>query len=287
VALLRSRRAVDALKLSGDEKTGAQIVRRALETPIRQIADNAGEHGSVVAKNVEAEKDYAWGFDAEKREYVDLIKGGVIDPKKVVRLALTHAASMAGIFLTTEVVITEKVHGTCTLLGLLEGMRAISSKGYGAGGRVIKEDGKNLYWRIARKYQLFERLEGLGSVMLFGETFGSGVQDLDYGVPRDEPSFFAFDLSVGGRYLDFDDFRKLCAERGIPQLEPLFRGPFGPECLSHALGKETLSGKAVHVREGIVIRPVRERYDPDLGRVILKTISAEYLLRGGEATEFE
>lgn len=186
-----------------------------------------------------------------------------------------------------EVVVTEKVHGTCTLLGLLGGRSAMSSKGYGAGRRVIKDDGQNLYWKMARKHQLFEKLEGLGDVMLFGETFGSGVQDLEYGMPRDEPSYFAFDLSLNGRYLDFDELQKLCAERGIPTLPPLFRGPFGPECLATTAGKETVSGKALHVREGIVIRPVKERYDPEIGRVILKSINADYLLRGGEATEFE
>jgi chaperonin GroEL len=108
VALLRSRRAIDALKLTGDEKIGAQILRKALEMPIRQIADNAGARGSVVIQKVEESKDYAFGFDAEAREYKDLIKAGILDPRKVVRLALQNAASMAGIFMTTEAVITEK-----------------------------------------------------------------------------------------------------------------------------------------------------------------------------------
>ncbi|MBI3856476.1 MAG: chaperonin GroEL [Planctomycetes bacterium] len=108
VALLRSRRAVDALKLSGDEKTGAQILRRALEVPVRQIADNAGARGSVVVQKIDESKDYAYGFDAEAHEYTDLIKRGILDPRKVVRLALQNAASMAGIFMTTEALITEK-----------------------------------------------------------------------------------------------------------------------------------------------------------------------------------
>src|SRR5262245_39787396 len=108
VALLRSRRAIDTLKLSGDEKTGAQILRRALETPIRQIADNAGARGSVVVQKIDESKEYSYGFDAEEREYKDMIKAGIIDPRKVVRLALQNASSMAGIFMTTEAVITEK-----------------------------------------------------------------------------------------------------------------------------------------------------------------------------------
>jgi chaperonin GroEL len=108
VALLRARKAVDALDLSGDEAAGAGIVRKALEAPLRQIADNAGARGSVVAQKVEESKDYAFGYDAEAAEFGNLIKAGVLDPKKVVRLALTNAASMAAIFLTTEAVITEK-----------------------------------------------------------------------------------------------------------------------------------------------------------------------------------
>jgi RNA ligase (TIGR02306 family) len=187
-----------------------------------------------------------------------------------------------------EVVATEKVHGTCTLLGLLGGVRAMSSKGYGAGGKVIKEDEKNLYWRMARKYNLFEKLEGLGgAIMLFGETFGAGVQDLGYGIQKGEPGYFAFDMSINGRYLDFDDFAKICAERDVPMAHVLYRGPFGPETLAHANGKETMSGRSMHMREGIVIRPIKERYEHDIGRVILKSVNEAYLLRGGEATEFE
>lgn len=186
-----------------------------------------------------------------------------------------------------EVVATEKVHGTATLLGLLGGVAALSSKGYGAGGKIIKEDEKNLYWRIARKYGLFEKLQGLGNVMLFGETFGPGVQDLGYGVTKGAPSYFAFDMSIDGRYLDFDEFMAVCSGRGIPAAQVLYRGPFGPECLAHTNGIETVSGKALHMREGIVIRPVQERHVHDLGRVILKSVNPDYLLRGGETTEFE
>jgi len=186
-----------------------------------------------------------------------------------------------------EVVATEKVHGTCSLLGLLGGERAMSSKGYGAGGKMIKADEKNLYWRMARKYNLFEKIEGLGNVMLFGETFGAGIQDLSYGVQKGEPSYFAFDMSINGRYLDYNAFEKICTERDIPMAHILYRGPFGPECIAHTSGTETISGKAVHMREGIVIRPVKERYEHDIGRVILKSVNEVYLLRGGEATEFE
>jgi RNA ligase (TIGR02306 family) len=144
---------------------------------------------------------------------------------------------------------------------------------------------------MARKYNLFEKLEGLGgakgAIMLFGETFGTGVQDLGYGAAKGEPIYFAFDMSIDGRYLDFDEFMKICTERDIPTANVLYRGSFGPECLAYTKGKETISGKELHMREGIVIRPVKERYEHDIGRVLLKSVNEDYLLRGGEATEFE
>ncbi|HYE99054.1 MAG TPA: chaperonin GroEL [Planctomycetota bacterium] len=108
VALVRARKAVDALKLEGDEALGAQIVRSALEQPLRQIAENAGARGSVVLRKIDDSKDAAFGYDAQAGEYGDLIKAGILDPRKVVRLALQNAASMATIFLTTEAVLTEK-----------------------------------------------------------------------------------------------------------------------------------------------------------------------------------
>ena len=109
VALLRASKALDslALKLSGDEATGAEIVRRALEEPIRQIVQNAGLEGSVVVEKVKAAKDVAHGFDAESNEYVDMMQAGIIDPTKVERIALQNAASIASLLLTTEAIIAD------------------------------------------------------------------------------------------------------------------------------------------------------------------------------------
>jgi chaperonin GroEL len=107
VALLRASKALDSLKLSGDEATGASIVRRALEEPIRQIIQNAGLEGSVVVEKVKAAKDVAYGFDAESNEYVDMLHAGIIDPTKVERVALQNAASIASLLLTTEAIITD------------------------------------------------------------------------------------------------------------------------------------------------------------------------------------
>jgi chaperonin GroEL len=107
VALLRAARVLDKHTLSGDEATGANIVRRALEEPIRQIVANAGLEGAVVVEKVKAAKTLGHGFDAEANEYVDMMTAGIIDPTKVERIALQHAASIASLLLTTEVLITD------------------------------------------------------------------------------------------------------------------------------------------------------------------------------------
>jgi chaperonin GroEL len=107
VALLRASTAIDGLKLEGDEKVGAMIVKRALEEPIRQIVENAGLEGSVIVEKVKAEKVVTRGFDAESLEFVDMIQAGIIDPTKVERVALQNAASVASLLLTTEALITD------------------------------------------------------------------------------------------------------------------------------------------------------------------------------------
>ncbi|MEO0266432.1 MAG: TCP-1/cpn60 chaperonin family protein, partial [candidate division WOR-3 bacterium] len=106
VALLRCQDAIDELKLEGDELTGAQIVKRALEEPLRQLAANAGDEGATVVQNVKQKKG-SIGYNAETGEYEDLLKAGIIDPTKVVRCALQNAASVAGLLLTTEVLVAE------------------------------------------------------------------------------------------------------------------------------------------------------------------------------------
>jgi chaperonin GroEL len=107
VALLRASTAIETLKLEGDEKVGAQIVRRALEEPIRNIVENAGLEGSVIVEKVKAEKVATRGFDAESLEFADMIQAGIIDPTKVERVALQNAASVASLLLTTEALITD------------------------------------------------------------------------------------------------------------------------------------------------------------------------------------
>ena len=107
MALLRSRGAIEALKLEGDERIGAQIIWRALEAPLRQIAENAGKDGAVVVQNVLAKNTPNYGYNAATDVYEDLTKAGVIDPKKVTRMALLNAASVASLLLTTDAIVSE------------------------------------------------------------------------------------------------------------------------------------------------------------------------------------
>jgi len=107
IALLRSIKALEKLKLEGDQQIGVEIIRRALEEPIRQIVQNAGLEGSVIVNNV-IEKEGAYGFNAQTEKYEDLLKAGVIDPTKVTRSALENASSVAGLLLMTDALISEK-----------------------------------------------------------------------------------------------------------------------------------------------------------------------------------
>ena len=108
VALLRAKGAVSKLKSeNADEQAGISIVLKALESPIRQIAENSGAEGSIVVGKVSEHKSQTWGFNAQTEEYVDMIEAGIVDPAKVVRTALQDAASVAGLLITTEAMVAE------------------------------------------------------------------------------------------------------------------------------------------------------------------------------------
>jgi chaperonin GroEL len=107
VALLRCAEAIDALHLEGDEKIGANIVRRALEEPLRQIVINAGEEGAIVVGRIRESKENNFGYNAQTNQFEDLVKAGVIDPTKVTRTALQNAGSIAALMLTTEALVAE------------------------------------------------------------------------------------------------------------------------------------------------------------------------------------
>src|SRR5690606_28734525 len=109
VALVQASKALDGLKgANSDQEAGIAIVRRALEAPLRQIAENAGVDGAVVAGKIRESSDPSFGFNAQTEEYGDLFKFGVIDPAKVTRTALEDAASVASLLITTEAMIADK-----------------------------------------------------------------------------------------------------------------------------------------------------------------------------------
>jgi chaperonin GroEL len=109
VALLRASKALEGLKPENDDQRfGIDIVRKAIEAPARQIAENAGHEGSVVVGKLLESSDANWGLDAQGGEYVDLVRHGIIDPTKVVRNALQGAASVAGLLITTEAMVAER-----------------------------------------------------------------------------------------------------------------------------------------------------------------------------------
>jgi chaperonin GroEL len=108
-ALLYAARALDGVTpANNDQKVGIDIVRRALQAPVRQVVENSGTDGSIVVGKLLDRNDPNWGYDAQKGEYCDMLKAGIIDPTKVVRLALQNAASVAGLLITTEAMVAEK-----------------------------------------------------------------------------------------------------------------------------------------------------------------------------------
>jgi chaperonin GroEL len=105
-AFIRAQKVLDTLQLEGDEKIGQEIVRRAIEAPLRQLADNAGQEGALIVQEVKKRKG-AEGYNVATGEYTDLVKAGVVDPTKVTRSALQNAASISGLLLTTEAIVAE------------------------------------------------------------------------------------------------------------------------------------------------------------------------------------
>jgi RNA ligase (TIGR02306 family) len=199
-----------------------------------------------------------------------------------------------------EVVMTEKTHGTWCCFGWhpFVGHPIITSKGLSQQGLIFKlnENNKNnLYIRAFNSFTenettLIDRAilffgTKLEPFYILGEVFGNGVQDnFTYGLPSGKIDFRLFDVYMGaphsGRYLNFDEKQQVALALNIPMVPILYRGPFSKEIMyMHTDGKETLSGKSVHMREGTVVTPVIERYEFPLGRVILKSVSEAYILR--------
>lgn len=193
-----------------------------------------------------------------------------------------------------SVVATEKAHGSCMIVMLHEGEFYVSSKGFAGKGQYLvdtkDEEGRstNAYWRAFYAATLDEKLKraadesGIGTIYLFGEVLG--VQDLKYGMENGEVRFVAFDAQFGENkpYLNWRALTSFLYTYRIPQVPTLYEGPYSLAAIEEAsTGTEHLTGTEGHIREGVVVRPVRERRDDEVGRVILKSISPDYLTRKG------
>lgn len=191
-----------------------------------------------------------------------------------------------------EVVFTEKIHGTwCQLCIMPDKSLIVSSKGQAAKGLAFKKDVKNIYTKnAARMVKSLIDYEHQYPFFVLFEIFGKGVQDLHYGDTTQQLLRRVFDVYVGtpgqGEYFSDSQLHYFCEDNNLPRVPVLYKGPFSREVLEHyTMGKETISGKEAHMREGIVITPVEERRHPAIGRVKLKSINPDYLFRQN-GTEF-
>jgi len=206
------------------------------------------------------------------------------------------------------VVMTEKVHGTWCCFGYHPDVDhpIVTSKGLSEDGLIFKlneRNENNLYVRALRGTEIDghdviariqqETLFGAWrSFYILGEVYGQGVQDLHYAANAGvgAPPFRVFDIYLGepnhGRFLNHDEMLLVCMHLGLDTVPMLYNGPFSKQVmLEHTDGRETVSGEEINIREGLVVKPAFERKDPELGRVILKSVSEKYLLRK-KATEY-
>ena len=180
-----------------------------------------------------------------------------------------------------DVIMTEKIHGTNARHAYIDGQ-------YMAGGHNIrfKENAKNRFWnvfddgmKVALK-NLSERHDG-ADVVMYGEVYGSKVQDLHYGMEKGNIAYRCFDISVNGKYLGYTDWFLTCTNFSVPMVPVLFRGKFNMEQVLKFSTNSSDLPDADNIMEGVVIRLVVERHDPAFGRVILKYVFDQYLNRKG------
>jgi RNA ligase (TIGR02306 family) len=176
------------------------------------------------------------------------------------------------------VIITEKIHG-CNARFVYHKDRLWCGSRTG----IKKQDPTSLWWKAANIHNLEERLKSIPGIVLYGEVFGQ-VQDLKYGAEKNDLFFAVFDaMDINtGKYLGWGETERLANLVDLPLVPILYKGMWDKDLLKLCEGKSTL---ADHIREGCVIKPLQERFDDKLGRVILKVVSEAYLLRK-DGTEF-
>lgn len=214
-----------------------------------------------------------------------------------------------------EVIVDEKIHGTASLYTFINPTGEnpevlVSSKGLGEKKLVLKSSDRVLYWRVINEYNLTRLAELVSNTLdgdvtkvgIFGETFGGSVQDLDYGYNKGALGFRVFDIYVEtvtpeagtvGRWLNPDEVENFATIADIPLVPRLYVGPFSIDKIAElATGKEQVSGRELHIREGVVVRPANRGIGYETGaHRIAKYVSDAYLTRKGkdgkEPTEYQ
>jgi RNA ligase (TIGR02306 family) len=188
------------------------------------------------------------------------------------------------------VVANEKAHGSYGLFVYSQGTLYVSSKGLASQQLCLKEETHfNVYWRVVDQEGLYGKMKafcerhGLLELALLGEVLG--VQDLMYGLKPGKLDLYAFGLLTNKGFYNVDEFYAKAKELGVKTVPEVYRGPYDHKILTALAVGRTLINGATHMREGLVVLPVAERYDGRLGRVMAKYISPDYLLRKN-ATEF-
>jgi RNA ligase (TIGR02306 family) len=181
-----------------------------------------------------------------------------------------------------EVVATEKIHGTNCRVGIISGQRVAGSMGIRRQEPPAEEMHSSTYWYPWTLECVQSLLAHLAAdheqVLLYGEVFGGSIQSMHYGIEKGRGvGFRAVDIVISGRYLDWDRFNELCTTFQVPAVPVLYRGPYSLDKMKElADGASQVGGE--HIREGIVVRPLSERTDAEIGRAVLKYIGTEYAL---------
>jgi RNA ligase (TIGR02306 family) len=186
------------------------------------------------------------------------------------------------------VVLTEKVHGINSRVGIIEGVLMAGSKGVRRKRPADDKFEANLYWYPLSLSPVRNMLEDLTTkhrqVVLFGEIYGSKIQSLDYG-HKGSMGYRAFDLLVDGHYLSWPDFTLICAQYSVDTVPIVASAPFNLDTIKkHSEGDTLLMDDNPHIREGLVVKPFQERRDAKTGRVVLKYVSDQYLF--GKQTDY-
>ncbi|WP_333767565.1 RNA ligase (ATP) [Streptomyces sp. IBSBF 2435] len=289
-------------RLAGGAANRVKAVRLRGELSQGIVCRPAALEGSDLARASAADEDFAERLGITKWvPPVPVSMSGDVEsaPDLLPWIDIENLKRHPDIFAPGDLVtVTEKLHGTacCLTFHADSGAVHVTSKGLGSQRLALTEAPGNLYWRAVRGHglpQLAADLAGkLGAtrIGIYGEVYGSGVQDLGYGVDarRALPGYAAFDVcaEIGGRLTWLDPAELPVGQ--LPLVPRLFHGPFDVDrVLELAQGRETVSGRGAHIREGVVVRTADDTYSPVIGgRAIAKVVGDAYLTRKG-GTEYE